>query len=57
MATNPVEVEPEPGERCSCGRPAVLTYVTSAGSRVPWCGVELSPDEAAALEAAEPAEG
>lgn len=28
---------PHPGERCTCGRPAVVVYRTRFG-RVPYCG-------------------
>ncbi len=37
MATD--EVPAEPGERCGCGKPAVLAFVTDRWGRVPWCGV------------------
>lgn len=43
-------VTAEPGERCTCGRPAVVVHVYGP-RRVPWCGEELTPDEAARLEA------
>lgn len=35
-----LEVAPEPGEVCSCGRPAVTVYVTERWGRVGDCGVE-----------------
>lgn len=40
MSQLDVEVDlPQPGETCSCGRPAAWTYITVAHGRVPYCGV------------------
>lgn len=32
-------VMPEPGELCSCGRPALEVYLTELHGRVGWCGL------------------
>jgi len=29
----------EPGEVCSCGRPAIVVYLTEAHGPVPYCGI------------------
>lgn len=35
------------GERCSCGRPAVLVLVTRTHGEIPWCGSYLRLTEPA----------
>jgi hypothetical protein len=40
------ERKPWPGEVCSCGRPAVVVFVTDEHGDVPYCGIpnaELLP--------------
>ncbi|MBA9001993.1 DUF6907 domain-containing protein [Thermomonospora cellulosilytica] len=35
-----IERAPKPGETCSCGRPAVVVYITEKHGDVPHCGIE-----------------
>jgi len=35
----------EPGETCTCGRPAVIVYLTEKHGPVPWCGLDGVPDD------------
>ncbi len=46
------EVLPEPGEICSCGRPAAVVYVSDDFGRVGDCGI---PNAAALEPCADPA--
>jgi hypothetical protein len=34
----------EPGERCTCGRPAIVVYATSWHGEVGWCGIHDGGD-------------
>lgn len=40
MTESPTQERPaRPGERCTCGRPAVVVYLTEDFGEVPYCGI------------------
>ena len=40
MTTPPTTQRPaRPGERCTCGRPAVIVYITERFGEVGYCGI------------------